>query len=84
MSSGLSFNDQSVQKNLSAMSAIIGQNNELVLRKRLDSYKVRVILQDSVKNNENFRNACYTSLNLLPRLLRNVSYSGTLGTRSGL
>lgn len=78
MSPDLSFNDQSVQKNLSAMSAIVGQNNALDLRKRLDSYKVRVILQDSVKNNENFRIACFTSLNLLPRLLRNVSYSGTL------
>ena len=78
MSLDLSFNDQSVQKNLSAMSAIVGQNNAIDLRKRLDSCKVRVILQDSVKNNENFRIACFTSLNLLPRLLRNVSYSGTL------
>ncbi len=78
MSPDLNFNDQSVQKNLSAMSTIIGQNNDLVFRKRLDSYKVRVILQDSVKNNENLRNACSASLNLLPRLLRNVSYSGTL------
>ena len=78
MSSILSFNDQSVQKNISAMSAIIGNNNTFDLRKRLDSYKACVILQDSVKNNENFQIACYTSLNLLPRLLRNVSYSGTL------
>ena len=60
------------------MSAIIGKNDELDFRRRLDSYKVRVILQDSVENNENFQIACMTSLNLLPRLLRNVSYSGTL------
>ena len=77
MSSNLSFNDQSVQKNVSAMSTIIGKNNALDFRKRLDSYKVCVILQDSVKNNKNSQIACYASLNLLPRLLRNVNYSGT-------
>ena len=78
MSLNLSFSDQVAQKNISAMSAIIGKDNGLDFRKRLDSYKVRVILQDSVENNENFQIACMTSLNLLPRLLRNVSYSGTL------
>ena len=78
MSLNLSFNDQVVQKNISAMSAIIGKNDELDLRRRLDSYKVRVILQESIANNENFQIACMTSLNLLPRLLHNVSYSGTL------
>ena len=77
MSPNLSFNDQSVQKNISALSVIIGKNNELDFYRRLDSYKVRVILQDSVANNENFQIACWTSLNLLPRLLRNVNYLGT-------
>ena len=77
MSSNLSLNDPSVQKNISTMSAITGKNDEMDFRRRFDSYKVRVILQDSVENNENFQIACMTSLNLLPRLLRNVSYSGT-------
>ena len=77
MSSSLDFNDQAVQKNISAMSALIGKADELDFRRRLDSYKVHIILQDSAKNNENFRIACLTSLNLLPRLLRNVRYSGT-------
>ena len=76
MSSSLSFNDQVVQKNISAVSALIGKADELDVRKRLDSYKADVILQDSAKNNENFQIACITALNLLPRLLRNVSYSG--------
>ena len=59
------------------MSAITGKDNEMDFRRRLDSYKVRVILQDSVVNNENFQIACMTSLNLLPRFLRNVNYLGT-------
>ena len=77
MSTSLSLNDPTVQKNILAMSEITGKNNQLDFRKRLDSYRVRVILQDSVENNDNFKNACITSLNLLPRFLRNVTYSGT-------
>ena len=77
MSTSLTLNDPTVHKNILVMSEITGKNNQFDFRKRLDSYRVRVILQDSVENNENFQNACIASLNLLPRFLHNVSYSGT-------
>ena len=45
-------------------------------RTRLDSFRVKIILQDTVKNTDNFKNACYVALNLLPRLLKSVRYVG--------
>lgn len=58
------------------ISALVGGDNLQDFQTRLDSFRVKIILQDSVKTTDNFKNACYVALNLLPRLLKSVRYVG--------
>lgn len=58
------------------ISTLVGNKNLKDFRTRLDSFRVKIILQDTVKNTDNFKNACYIALNLLPRFLKSVRYVG--------
>ena len=57
-------------------SALVDNKNLNDFQIRLDSFRVKIILQDTVKHTENFKHACYVALNLLPRLLKSVRYAG--------
>ena len=58
------------------MSTLLGKENLIDFRSRLDSFRVDVHLSKNVTTEGNSMVACYVALNLLPRFLKCVKYDG--------
>ena len=57
--------------------AVLSDNNDInALRKKIDSFGVEVIFPDELQNDQNATVCCNSILNLLPRLLSTVRYTG--------
>lgn len=58
------------------MSTLLGKEDPIDFRSRLDSFRVDVHLSEDSVIDKNAINACYVVLNLLPRFLKCVRYEG--------